>query len=46
MINIGDYVTHKTQIEEHGLGIVKSQRKDGYFFNWMDWWIWRYLGRI
>ncbi|MDO4974935.1 MAG: hypothetical protein Q4E61_01240 [Alphaproteobacteria bacterium] len=31
MINIGDYVCHKTQIEEHGLGIVKSQREDGMF---------------
>ena len=37
MINIGDYVTHKTQIEEHGFGIVKSQRKDGRFLiEWTD----------
>lgn len=37
MINIGDYVTHKTQIEEHGLGIIKSQRKDGRFLiEWTD----------
>lgn len=31
MIKIGDQVCHKTSIEEHGLGIVKSIGKDGMF---------------
>lgn len=31
MIKIGDSVWHKTQPEFHGIGIVKSQRKDGLF---------------
>lgn len=37
MIGIGDYVAHKTQIEEHGVGIVKSQQENGYFLiEWTD----------
>lgn len=31
MIKIGDTVCHKTQVEEHGIGVVKSKRKDGMF---------------